>query len=422
MSSAVEAEVVIVGAGIAGQATALALHRAGVRGGVLVLKRHAELRTTGAALTIFPSGWFALRALGVAHKLMSRYHAYETCVVSFAFLVRSTAYINRRKTKLLGMDSLAACRFQLINIENGATQVFRFAGRKNSGEIKARPADRKALLEALADELPPGTIRFSSPLVSIDRRQPRRVLIGCDGVHSVVARWLGLSEPVTCGRSAVRGLAVYPDGHGMKKELRQFLSAGLRASMVPISGTEVYWFLVNNTVAAAEEEAGADPAKILREVTDNLGRHMPAEHLNVVRHSDHKSVSRPRVGHGGRRPVPPHDVGPGAGRMLGAGGRGGARARPVAGGYAGGGGGTVAAYVSERRGRAAWLVAAAYLSGWVQQGGMNAQAGLRGYLVKLFRDLIFYRFIFPKLADTLWYDCGDLVPPQSKEKGKNHLE
>uniref|UniRef100_A0A8R7UMR1 Uncharacterized protein n=1 Tax=Triticum urartu TaxID=4572 RepID=A0A8R7UMR1_TRIUA len=132
--------------------------------------------------------------------------------------------------------------------------------------------------------------------------------------------------------------------------------------------------------------------------------------------------SRPRVGHGGRRPVPPHDVGPGAGRMLGAGGRGGARARPVAGGYAGGGGGTVAAYVSERRGRAAWLVAAAYLSGWVQQGGMNAQAGLRGYLVKLFRDLIFYRFIFPKLADTLWYDCGDLVPPQSKEKGKNHLE
>lgn len=39
---------------------------------------------------------------------------------------------------------------------------------KLSAEIKARPADRKALLEALAEELPPGTIRFSSKLVSIN--------------------------------------------------------------------------------------------------------------------------------------------------------------------------------------------------------------------------------------------------------------
>jgi 2-polyprenyl-6-methoxyphenol hydroxylase-like FAD-dependent oxidoreductase len=79
----VDTEVVIVGAGIAGLATALALRRVGVGmspGGVLVLERHAELRSTGAALTIFPNGWFALRALGVAHKLTSRYDAIETCV------------------------------------------------------------------------------------------------------------------------------------------------------------------------------------------------------------------------------------------------------------------------------------------------------------------------------------------------------
>jgi 2-polyprenyl-6-methoxyphenol hydroxylase-like FAD-dependent oxidoreductase len=68
---AVDAEVVIVGAGIAGLATALALRQVGM-GGVLVLERHAELRATGAALTIFPNGWMALRALGVAHKLTSR--------------------------------------------------------------------------------------------------------------------------------------------------------------------------------------------------------------------------------------------------------------------------------------------------------------------------------------------------------------
>lgn len=82
-AAAVDAKIVVVGGGIAGLATALALRRAGVArhsgGGVLVLERHAELRATGAAMTIFPNGWFALRALGVAHKLTSRYDAYETC-------------------------------------------------------------------------------------------------------------------------------------------------------------------------------------------------------------------------------------------------------------------------------------------------------------------------------------------------------
>jgi 2-polyprenyl-6-methoxyphenol hydroxylase-like FAD-dependent oxidoreductase len=77
--SVVDAEVVIAGGGIAGLAAAAALRRAGVSRDVLVLERHAEQRDTGAALTIFPNGWFALRALGVAHKLTSRYDAYETC-------------------------------------------------------------------------------------------------------------------------------------------------------------------------------------------------------------------------------------------------------------------------------------------------------------------------------------------------------
>ncbi|EMS61934.1 hypothetical protein TRIUR3_13194 [Triticum urartu] len=169
-------------------------------------------------------------------------------------------------------------------------------------------AQKQALLEVLAEELPPGTIRFSSKLASIATEKAQgspeiavlrlddgtvirsKVLIGCDGVHSVVSQWLGLSEPASSGRSAVRGLAVYPDGHGLKKELRQFLSEGLRAGMVPISDTDVYWFLVNNTIPA-EKEAGTDPAKILREVTDNLGRLMPAEYLDVARHSDSDNLS-----------------------------------------------------------------------------------------------------------------------------------
>ncbi|XP_040379682.1 monooxygenase 3-like [Oryza brachyantha] len=417
-AGAEDVEAVVVGAGIAGLATALALRRAGVArdvggGGVVVLERHAELRAAGAALTIFPNGWFALRALGVARKLTPRYEPYETSVVT--------------------------------NLESGATQVFLFGGHKSrSGEVRVRPVHRRALLEAMAEELPPGTIRFSSRLTSIstepaaDGSSPElavvrlddgsvirsKVLIGCDGVNSVVARWLGLSEPASSGRSCVRGLAVYPGGHSVKKELRQFLSHGLRAGMVPISDTDIYWFVVNNTIPA-EKEAGGDPEMILREVTDNLGRHLPEEFLDVVRHSDRDNLTWAPLlyrapwailtGRAARGPVTVagdafHPMTPDMAQggcaaledavVL-------ARALSRRAGAAADG---VAAYVAERRGRAAWIVAGAYLSGYVQQGSTSGP-GVRAYAVKLFRDWIFYRFIFPLLADTMWFNCGDLTAP-----------
>ncbi|KAG8064462.1 hypothetical protein GUJ93_ZPchr0004g39585 [Zizania palustris] len=423
---AVEVEAVIVGAGIAGLATALALHRAGVAGagrggGVVVLERHAGLRAAGAALIIFPNGWFALHALGVAHKLISRYNAYETSVVT--------------------------------NLETGATQVFSFGGHKRrNDEVRVRAVHRKALLEALAEELPPGTIRFSSNLISISTEPAAdgsseiavvrlddgtvirsKVLIGCDGVHSVVARWLGLSEPASSGRSAVRGLSVFPGGHSLKKELRQFLPHGLRAGMVPISETDIYWFVVNNTVPA-EREIGGDPEKILREVTDNLGRQLPPEFLDVVRHSDLGNVTWAPLlyrapwailtGRAARGPVTVagdafHPMTPDIAQggcaaledavVL-------ARALSRSRGAAGLPADSVAAYVAERRGRAAWIVAGAYLSGWVQQGSPGGARGALAYAVKLFRDLIFYRFVFPLLADTMWYNCGELAPPQGDEE------
>jgi hypothetical protein len=194
--------------------------------------------------------------------------------------------------------------------------------KRSCEEVKPRTIHRKALLQVLAEELPPGSIRFSSKLVSVDTepaageessetavvrlddgtvvrakvqhwnellaqqrpcvcRRPAvcqsnwcaylspyarcQVLIGCDGVHSVVARWLGMSEPVSSGRSCVRGLSVFPDGHRSRGELRQFLSEGLRAGMVPISDTDVYYFLVNNTVPA-----GKLSSVVLLSVSKNL--------------------------------------------------------------------------------------------------------------------------------------------------------
>ena len=61
-------------------------------------------------------------------------------------------------------------------------------------------------------------------------------------MHSVVAKWLGLSAPIYSGRSGVRGLAVYPQGHGFKKKVHQFVDADKRAGFVPLNDKELVCF------------------------------------------------------------------------------------------------------------------------------------------------------------------------------------
>ncbi|KAH9304317.1 hypothetical protein KI387_008721, partial [Taxus chinensis] len=66
-----EEDIVVVGGGVAGLATALALHRVGLKS--LVLERADSLRTAGAAFILWPNAWKALDSLGVAHALRPRY-------------------------------------------------------------------------------------------------------------------------------------------------------------------------------------------------------------------------------------------------------------------------------------------------------------------------------------------------------------
>jgi hypothetical protein len=49
----------------------------------------------------------------------------------------------------------------------------------------------------------------------------------------VVARWLGLAEPSYSGRMAARGLAHFPDGHGLEPKFLQFIGRGFRSGMRP---------------------------------------------------------------------------------------------------------------------------------------------------------------------------------------------
>ncbi|KAH7520778.1 hypothetical protein FEM48_Zijuj08G0182100 [Ziziphus jujuba var. spinosa] len=393
-------DVVIVGAGIAGLATAVALKRAGIRS--LVLEKAEELRTTGSALTLFPNAWLALDALGVSHKLTSLYAS------------NTKGYVT--------------------NVDTGVIQEVVFA-RNNNGP---RVVHRKVLLMALADELPHNSIRFSSKITAIETKTQEgssisvlhlddgttikaKVLIGCDGVHSVVGRWLGLGEVVDSGRSAVRGLSLYPQGHGFNQEVNQFLTGGTRAGYVPIDDKQVYWFVACRSKV---EELATDPKEIQKEITEKFAKNFPERFKDIVENSDLSTLSwaplkfrypwqvlfgnlcneNITVAGDAMHPMTP-DLGQGGcsaledAVVLG---------RHIATSFIQNGGLIVpkempkvlAKYVQERKWRVTLLIAGSYMSGRVQQGGS---------VLKFLRDVLFYKFLLPRVfAKLMNYDCGKL--------------
>ncbi|KAM7275385.1 hypothetical protein ACFE04_017251 [Oxalis oulophora] len=388
-----EEDVLIIGAGIAGLATAVGLSRLGIR--ALVLERSDRLRSTGAALTLFPNAWLALDALSASHELI---HLYQPII-----------------------------KGSVTNVSTGAIQQVSYIGKRGG----PRTIHRRKLLEALANELPSGTIRFSSKLVSIQSQSPSlaivsledgtiikaKVLIGCDGVHSVVGRWLGLSDPIHSGRSAVRGLSVYPQGHGLNHEIKQFLDDDKRAGFVPLNHTDVYWFLALKT---PQQGLAGNPEQLQREIINSYTKGFPSAYLDIVKNADLSTLTcaplmlRPpwnilagnlakgniTVVGDAMHPMTP-DLGQGGGSALEDGV---VLSRHIALSILKNGGkieaeDAIQGYLMERKWRVSWLVTASYISGWVQQDGSNL-------FMKMFR-YIFYRF-WTRVVRFTDYDCGKL--------------
>lgn len=395
-------EIVIAGAGLAGLATALGLHRKGVR--CVVLESSATLRASGYAFTTWTNAFRALDALGVGDKIREHHLLYERLVA-----------------------------FSASTGEAAAKVSLKMQGKSVPHEIRC--VKRNFLLETLENELPEGTIRYSSKMVAIEIEEEgnvkllhmadgstirANVLVGCDGVNSVVARWLGLPKPILSGRSATRGLAEYPDGHGFGPEMLQFIGQGFRSGVLPCSDTSVYW---NFTwyPSPADGDADESVAKMRRHVLARLtAAKIPAEALDVVEWSEMSEVVssplrfrsplalvRGSICRGGVcvagdafHPMTP-ELGQGGCAALEDGV---VLARCLGEAFAVGGHGSAEAalekYAQERRWRAVRLVTAAYVVGFVQQSSNPA--------IKFLREKFLSGLLARVMVDMADYDCGKL--------------
>ncbi|KAG0449859.1 hypothetical protein HPP92_027076 [Vanilla planifolia] len=257
-------DVVVVGAGIAGLATALSLHRLGVR--TLVLEQGDSLRTGGTSLTLFRNGWRVLDSIGVGEELRSKFLRIEGLV---------------------------------MRSEDGRElRSFSFEDEAPGQEIRA--VERRILLETLSSKLPSNTILFGSGVRTLRREGAQvllelddgsqmlaKIIIGCDGVRSSVARWMGFAEPKYVGHCAFRGLGHYPQGQPFKTNLEYIYGRGIRAGFVPVSHTNVYWFICINLPSPGPRID--DPSALKREALE-LIRSWPPNLINVIKNTPDDAV------------------------------------------------------------------------------------------------------------------------------------
>ncbi|KAF9591211.1 hypothetical protein IFM89_002866, partial [Coptis chinensis] len=171
----------------------------------------------------------------------------------------------------------------------------------NSQEVRA--VERSILLETLANQLPPDTVCFSSKLAKIERTGTGetflelidgtqvlvKIVIGCDGIRSPVAKWMGFSEPQYVGHCAFRGLAFYPDGQPFKPKVNYVYGRGLRGGYVPVSHTKVYWFICFNKPTPGPKIT--DPS-VLKKEAQELVRNWPEELLDVINKTPDDTIIR----------------------------------------------------------------------------------------------------------------------------------
>jgi len=234
-------KVIIIGCGIAGLASAIALRRGGHE--VTVYERAAQLTEVGAGISIWANALRALDAIGAGDA------------------VRAVA-------QPLEVSEFRAAR--------GHRRLMTMTAAQNQRVTGLRPllvmTHRAELAGTLAAFLPPAVAKFGHECMGVENRSDgpvvrfanghedrADVLIGADGIRSVVRCAIFGAEPpprysgYTCWRGVCARPQSLPAGY-----TGEWWGSGRRAGITTLPRDRVYWFAVLNHPAggrAADEKA-----------------------------------------------------------------------------------------------------------------------------------------------------------------------
>lgn len=210
----------VIGAGIAGLATAAAL--AGRGWTVRVFERSPDLRTTGGGIGITPNGMLALDAIGVGDAVRAR------SVVQHEGGVRAP-----------GGRWIARSRL-------------RFVEQRYGEPIRGLP--RLDLVRVLADALPHGTVHYGARVqpsgaggesaaatIRVDGTEwESDVVVAADGIRSAARSAMHPAHPGLRDTGSVSWRCVVP-ADGLPLVAAETWGSGLRLSILPLAGGRVHF-------------------------------------------------------------------------------------------------------------------------------------------------------------------------------------
>lgn len=221
--SHVEEKIIIVGGGIGGLATAIALREQGFE--VAVFEQAQELREIGAGLSVWPNATGVLRKFGVLSEVLNRSAVLERL------------QLRTWKGKLLS-DIKTVADFETPSV----------------------CIHRADLLSILAEQIPERCIYLGEKFEKFEDRggvivanflSGKKVegdaLIGADGLNSTVrAQILGPAKPIYRGYWACRGIAHFELPKQTSHTATEMWGVGQRFGIEPMVGGRVFWYATAN--------------------------------------------------------------------------------------------------------------------------------------------------------------------------------
>lgn len=248
-------KIIIIGGGIGGLCTAIALQQNGFD--VTVYEKVKKLGEVGAGLTLWSNAIRALRALGIADAVIS-----------------AGSVVNHSQIRAANGDILYDARMGEFEKQFGEPVV---------------AIHRAALHEILIAALKPGTLKLGIGFTRFEQNAEKvtvyfdngdlesaDLLIGADGVHSAVRRQMFPDIKLRySGYTAWRGV-VETENEAALGLTSESWGMGARFGIVRVDKSRIYWFATFNQPAGEKSTGEQRKAKLLR-----LFRnwHEPIHHL-----------------------------------------------------------------------------------------------------------------------------------------------
>jgi len=253
---------VIVGGGIGGLATAIALARADLD--VQVFERAAEIREVGAGISLWSNAIRALEQLGVRQTIDGAAVPYEAAGLRAADGAIISAISAEELHRLLGIPVVVVHRADLLDALLAAVPSSSIC----FGAVCTGLTDRGHHVE----------VEFAD-----GRRVHGDMVVGADGLYSVVREALhGREAPTYSGCSAWRAVVPFD---GSRIRASETWGAGNLFGQVPIRGNRVYWYAAMNVPAGGRS---SHPKAELRSVFG--GWHPPI--ADLIDAADDRTILR----------------------------------------------------------------------------------------------------------------------------------